>query len=56
MEDLRREARAFAAKEIQDLDGDYALIETLVEAARADATIGEMMGVLKEHLGWGPAH
>jgi methylmalonyl-CoA mutase N-terminal domain/subunit len=56
MEALHREARAFAAKQIEDLDGDYALIEALVEAARADATTGEMMGALKEHLGWGPVY
>ncbi|MFQ5898460.1 MAG: acyl-CoA mutase large subunit family protein [Candidatus Methylomirabilia bacterium] len=56
MEAVHREARAFSAKEIEDLDGDYGLIEALVEAARADATVGELMGVLKEHLGWGSAY
>jgi len=27
-----------------------------IEAARANATTGEMMGVLKETLGWGAPH
>lgn len=56
MDGLDRAARAFGGKEIEELDGDYGLIEALVEAARAEATTGEMMGVLKEHLGWGPAY
>jgi len=31
-------------------------METAIETARADATTGEMMGVLKEALGWGPPY
>ncbi|NIR31150.1 MAG: methylmalonyl-CoA mutase [Gammaproteobacteria bacterium] len=48
-------ARRFAAQEVRDL-GDDALMHAAIEAARADATTGEMMGVLKDALGWGPPH
>ncbi|MDJ0948607.1 MAG: acyl-CoA mutase large subunit family protein [Alphaproteobacteria bacterium] len=48
-------AGAFAAKDIADL-GDGALMQAAIEAARADASTGEMMGVLKSALGWGPPH
>ncbi|MFN2485749.1 MAG: acyl-CoA mutase large subunit family protein [Acidimicrobiia bacterium] len=44
-------AEAFAAKEFNQLDGS--LILAAIDAARADATTGEMMGVLKTALGWG---
>jgi methylmalonyl-CoA mutase N-terminal domain/subunit len=53
--DLELAARRFAHQAIPDL-GDHALIEAAIEAARADATTGEMMGVLKPALGWGPPH
>jgi methylmalonyl-CoA mutase N-terminal domain/subunit len=34
-------------------DGEYGvLMPAMVEAADADATTGELMGVLKKHLGW----
>jgi methylmalonyl-CoA mutase N-terminal domain/subunit len=48
-------ARHFATREAGEV-GDGALMEAAINAARADATTGEMMGVLKEALGWGPPH
>jgi methylmalonyl-CoA mutase N-terminal domain/subunit len=50
-----RAARAFAAKSVSHL-GDDALMTAAIDAARADATTGEMMGVLKAALGWGAPH
>ena len=50
-----RAARDFAAKGLGEL-GDCALTEAAIEAARAEASTGEMMGVLKETLGWRPPH
>ncbi len=47
-------AKEFAAKGHADIDGS--LIETAIDAARADATTGEMMGVLKDALGWRAPH
>ncbi len=47
-------AKDFAGKEFADLDGT--LIEAAIEAAKADATTGEMMGVLKDALGWRAPH
>ena len=32
------------------------LIPAMVEASDADATTGELMGALKQHLGWAPPH
>jgi methylmalonyl-CoA mutase N-terminal domain/subunit len=32
------------------------LIPAMVEASDADATTGELMAVLKQHLGWAPPH
>lgn len=32
------------------------LVPAMVEASDADATTGELMGVLKQHLGWQPPH
>ena len=48
-------AHAFAAKDYHQL-GDGELMEAAIEAARADATTGEMMGVMKEALGWRAPH
>jgi methylmalonyl-CoA mutase, N-terminal domain len=48
-------AAAFAASQIADLGQDQ-LLAAAIDAARADATTGEIMGVLKRHLGWGPPH
>jgi methylmalonyl-CoA mutase N-terminal domain/subunit len=55
MRELEQAAARFANKEVSDL-GDDELILASIEAARADATTGEMMGVLKKALGWGPPH
>jgi methylmalonyl-CoA mutase, N-terminal domain len=33
-------------------DNDHSLIPKMIEAARCDATSGEMMGVMKKTLGW----
>ncbi|MFQ5517139.1 MAG: acyl-CoA mutase large subunit family protein, partial [Acidimicrobiia bacterium] len=48
-------AEAFADKDVADL-GDGELLEAAIAAARADATTGEMMGVLKTALGWKAPH
>jgi len=48
-------AHAFAAKDYHQL-GDGEMMEAAIEAARADATTGEMMGVMKEALGWRAPH
>ncbi len=49
-----------AAKDLARQDPSIAVAESLmtaaIEAADADATTGEMMGALKEALGWGPPH
>ncbi len=47
-------AGEFARKDYADLDGS--LIAAAIGAARADATNGEMMGVLKDALGWRAPH
>jgi methylmalonyl-CoA mutase N-terminal domain/subunit len=53
-------ALELAAKEFADAAmpqlGQDALILAAIDAARTDATTGEIMGVLKHHLGWGPPH
>ncbi len=48
-------ADAMAKTNLADLNG-HDLIETAIEAARADATTGEMMGVMKAAFGWSAAH
>ncbi len=55
MAGFERAAERFAGQEIADL-GEAELMQAAVEAARADATTGEMMGVLKSALGWGAPH
>ena len=55
MEAFDAEAKRFAEQEVGDL-GDGKLMLAAIGAARADATNGEMMGVLKKNLGWGPPH
>ncbi|MCP3989152.1 MAG: hypothetical protein GY724_08760 [Actinomycetia bacterium] len=54
MEGLEREAQGFATKGYSELDGS--LIEAAINAARVDATTGEMMGALKTALGWRAPH
>ncbi|MDP6624677.1 MAG: methylmalonyl-CoA mutase family protein [Alphaproteobacteria bacterium] len=46
---------AFADSEIKDL-GTCDIIETAIEASRADASNGELMGVMKDVLGWSGPH
>jgi len=53
--EMRKAAEDFARNGVADL-GDHGLMDTAIEAARADATTGEMMGVLKETLGWAAPH
>jgi methylmalonyl-CoA mutase, N-terminal domain len=48
-------ANDFAQKDTADL-GDDALVAAAIDAARADATTGEMMDVLKSALGWRAPH
>lgn len=55
MHKYKQAAARFARRDVADL-GDDELMLAAIEAARADATTGEMMGVLKESLGWGPPH
>ncbi len=55
MRALAEAAQAFAAKDVPEL-GDDGLMAAAIEAARADATTGEMMAVLKEALGWAAPH
>jgi len=55
MADLEIAAKTFSERDVAEL-GDAALMEACIEAARADATNGEMMGALKSGLGWGPPH
>lgn len=52
---LAEAAKAFAATDVADLNPG-ALMEASIEAARADATTGEMMGALKDSLGWAAPH
>jgi len=52
---LEEAARALARAEVSAA-GDDRLMEAAIAAAEADATTGEMMGVLKESLGWGAPH
>jgi methylmalonyl-CoA mutase N-terminal domain/subunit len=55
MKALDEAASKFAESQVGQL-GDDALLLAAVDAARADATTGEIMGVLKRHLGWGAPH
>ncbi len=55
MSELGLAAKAFAEKDAAELGGDQ-LMAAAIEAARADATTGEMMAVLKSALGWGAPH
>ncbi len=55
MKALHAAAADFARKDVAAL-GDHQLMDASIEAARAGATTGEMMGVLKQTLGWGAPH
>jgi methylmalonyl-CoA mutase N-terminal domain/subunit len=52
---LDEAASDFATREVNDL-GDDRLMQATIDAARADATTGEIMAVLKGRLGWGSPH
>jgi len=47
--------QALAKTNLADFNG-HGLMETAIEAARADATTGEMMGVMKTAFGWAAPH
>lgn len=55
MNDFELAAKSFGKRKVSEL-GDDSLMLAAIEAARADATTGEMMGVLKSALTWGPPH
>lgn len=55
MSDFAVAAKSFAKRKVSEL-GDGNLMLAAIEAARADATTGEMMSVLKSALTWGPPH
>jgi methylmalonyl-CoA mutase N-terminal domain/subunit len=55
MATLDAAAADFAASQIAELGQDRLLLAA-IDAARADATTGEIMGVLKRHLGWAAPH
>jgi methylmalonyl-CoA mutase, N-terminal domain len=55
MADLEVAAAEFAGREVAEL-GDDRLMEAAITAAKAEASTGEMMGVLKGALGWGAPH
>ncbi|MGH3632411.1 MAG: methylmalonyl-CoA mutase family protein, partial [Sciscionella sp.] len=55
MNALEIAAKQFCERDMTQLGGDT-LMGAAIDAARADATTGEIMGVLKRHLGWGPPH
>jgi len=55
MDTLTETAGRFAETPFEEL-GDTGLMEAAIAAARADATTGEIMGVLKNALGWGAPH
>ena len=48
-------AKEFADAQVSDL-GEGRLMGAAIEAARADASTGEMMAVLKTALGWAAPH
>ena len=55
MQAFEAAAQAFAAADLAD-QRSCGLIEAATEAARADASTGEMMAVLKAALGWAAPH
>jgi len=52
LERLRNTARRVDEERPQGGD----LMPAIIEAAKADATLGEMQGILKEVFGWGYAY
>lgn len=55
MSALDKTAMKFSAQRVDQL-GEDELMMAAIDAAQADATTGEIMGVLKRHLGWGPPY
>lgn len=55
MNSLELAAKQFSDEDLDKLGNDT-VMHAAIDAARADATTGEIMGVLKRHLGWGPPH
>ena len=55
MDAFGKAANEFASTKVENLTGSH-LMEAAIEAARADATTGEMMGAMKESLGWAAPH
>jgi methylmalonyl-CoA mutase N-terminal domain/subunit len=55
MEAFGKAAADFASTKVENLSGSH-LIEAAIGAARANATTGEMMGAMKESLGWAAPH
>ena len=55
MAKLKVVAEDFAGKDVSEI-GDGSLIDAAVDAARADATTGEMMSILTTALGWKTPH
>ena len=52
---LREAADEFASRDVREL-GDDRLMEAAIDAARAEASTGEIMGAMKGALGWRPPH
>jgi methylmalonyl-CoA mutase N-terminal domain/subunit len=52
---LREAAEDFARRDVAEL-GEDRLMEAAIDAARADASTGEIMAALKGPLGWRPPH
>lgn len=55
MYEFEKVAKEFADQDVSEL-GNGRLMEAAIEAARAEATTGEMMGALKTALGWSAPH
>jgi methylmalonyl-CoA mutase N-terminal domain/subunit len=55
MHSFEQTASRFAERDVAEL-GEDELMDAAIGAARADASTGEMMGVLKNALGWRPPH
>ena len=55
MQAFQEASDAFAGLDVAEI-GDAKLMHAAIAAAQADATTGEMMGVLKRSLGWGAPH
>ena len=48
-------ARRFSQADVSEL-GTHFLMDAAIEAARAEASTGEMMAILKKYLGWAAPH